>query len=329
MRTSRFLRAFWALARLYWTSPQRGRGLILLATVVGLVLGVVWMEVQFNTWNREFYNTFESRDQAEFFRQLGMFSLLALIWIITRVYRLYFLQMLQIEWRTWLTEHFLADWMRDQAHYRMQLLDRGTDNPDQRIADDLRLFTGGALGLGLGLFSSVVTLVSFVAVLWSISGALTVPLGQREIVIPGYMVWAAVGYALVGSLLTHWVGRRLIGLNFQQERYEAEQAVMGDLTALDTPATRVRLKAGQGRTGADMAAFLEEVRRDAPDERFWSGVKRIVADGNNLDVEWFDPVVPRPLDAGSTTVECHLFDEAALAEAERRRNEVEALGRGE
>ena len=114
-----------------------------------------------------------------------------------------------------------------------------------------------------------------------------------------------------------------------QERYEAEQAVMGDLTALDTPATRVRLKAGQGRTGADMAAFLEEVRRDAPDERFWSGVKRIVADGNNLDVEWFDPVVPRPLDAGSTTVECHLFDEAALAEAERRRNEVKALGRGE
>ena len=114
-----------------------------------------------------------------------------------------------------------------------------------------------------------------------------------------------------------------------QERYEAEQAVMGDLTALDTPATRVRLKAGQGRPGADMAALLDEVRSDAPGERFWTGVRRIVADGNTVDIEWFDPVVPRPLDAGSTTVECHLFDEAALAEAERRRNEVKALGRGE
>jgi peptide/nickel transport system ATP-binding protein len=114
-----------------------------------------------------------------------------------------------------------------------------------------------------------------------------------------------------------------------QERYEAEQAVMGDLTALDTPGTRVRLKAGGTRTGADMAALMDEVRRDAPDERFWTGVKRIAADGNNLDVEWFDPVVPRPLDAGSTTVECHLYDDTALAEAERRRNDVEALRGGE
>jgi peptide/nickel transport system ATP-binding protein len=112
-----------------------------------------------------------------------------------------------------------------------------------------------------------------------------------------------------------------------QERYEAEQAVMGDLTALDEPATRVRLKAGNGRTGAEMAALLGEVRRDAPDERFWTGVKRIAADGDHLDIEWFEPVVPRPLDAGSTTVECHLYDEAALAEAERRRAEPEALGR--
>ncbi|HEX3290116.1 MAG TPA: ABC transporter ATP-binding protein [Gaiella sp.] len=109
-----------------------------------------------------------------------------------------------------------------------------------------------------------------------------------------------------------------------QERYEAEQALMGDITALDTPATRVRLKAGQGRTGAEMAALLEEVRRDAPDERFWTGVSRIAADGERLDVEWFEPVVPRPLDAGSTTVECHLYDEAALREAERRRAEPSA-----
>jgi putative ATP-binding cassette transporter len=203
--------------------------LILLATVVGLTLSTVWMEVQFNTWNREFYNTFENRDQAEFFRQLGMFGLLALAWIIMAVYRLYFQQMLQIEWRTWLTDRFLADWLKDQAHYRMQLLARsgaagseksaaGVDNPDQRIAEDLRLFVDYTLSLSLGLLSAVVTLVSFTAILWGLSGALEI----WGISIPGYMVWVALAYAIVGSLLTHFIGRRLIGLDFNQQRFEAD-----------------------------------------------------------------------------------------------------------
>src|ERR1700704_290954 len=137
MRTTRFLTAFWALVKPYWVSEQRAKGLTLLATVIGLALAAVWLEVQFNTWNRDFYNTFESRDGAEFFRQLGMFTLLALLFIIIAVYRLYFQQMLLIEWRTWLTDKFLEEWTADQAHYRMQLLARsgtapqvGVDNPD-------------------------------------------------------------------------------------------------------------------------------------------------------------------------------------------------------
>ena len=224
MRTRGFLKAFWALVKPYWVSDQRGKGLTLLATVIGLVLMAVWMEVKFNTWNREFYNTFESRDQAEFFRQLGMFSLLAVMWIIIGVYRLYFLQMLQIEWRTWLTERFLADWMKDQAHYRMQLLARsqtpvaGMDNPDQRIAEDLKLFVDYTLSLSLGLLSAVVTLVSFIVILWGLSGALEV----WGINIPGYMVWCALVYAIAGSVLTHVIGRRLIGLDFNQQRFEAD-----------------------------------------------------------------------------------------------------------
>ncbi|HET9350526.1 MAG TPA: SbmA/BacA-like family transporter, partial [Burkholderiales bacterium] len=153
-------------------SRQRAKGLTLLATVVGLSLVTVWLEVKFNYWNRDFYNTFENRDQAEFFRQLGMFALLALMWIVTRVYRLYFLQMLQIEWRAWLTDRFLGEWMQDQAHYRMQLLDRGTDNPDQRIAEDLRLFVELTSDLILGLLEAVVLLISFIIILWTLSGSL-------------------------------------------------------------------------------------------------------------------------------------------------------------
>jgi putative ATP-binding cassette transporter len=217
MQQARFLTALWALAKPYWVSRESRVGLILLATVVGLTLMGVWLEVQFNTWNRDFYNTFESRDQAEFFRQLGTFTLLAVIYIVNGVYRQYFQQMLMIEWRSWLTERFLGAWMRDRAYYRLQLLDRGTDNPDQRIADDLNIFVDLTLSLGLGLLSAVVTLVSFVGILWSISGALTV-LGVS---IPGYMVWVALVYAIVGTWLAHIIGRPLIRIGFDQQRYEA------------------------------------------------------------------------------------------------------------
>jgi len=217
MQNTRFLRAFWTLAKPYWISGERRTGLVLLATVVGLALMGVWLEVQFNTWNREFYNTFESRDQAEFFRQLGTFTLLAVIYIVNGVYRLYFQQMLMIEWRSWMTERFLADWMKDRAYYRLQLLDKGTDNPDQRIADDLNIFVDLTLSLALGLLSAVVTLVTFVGILWSISGAATL-LGVE---IPGYMVWVALVYAIAGTWLTHLIGRPLIRIGFDQQRYEA------------------------------------------------------------------------------------------------------------
>ena len=218
MQNTGFLRAFWRLTKPYWVSGQRAKGLTLLCTVIGLSLMTVWLEVKFNYWNRDFYNTFENRDQAEFFRQLGMFALLALIWIITRVYRLYFLQMLQIEWRAWLTDRFLGDWMKDQAHYRMQLLDRGTDNPDQRIAEDLRFFVEYTSDLLLGLLEAVVLLVSFVIILWALSG----PIEVFGVTIEGYLVWVALVYAIAGTFLTHFIGRRLIRLDFQQQRVEAD-----------------------------------------------------------------------------------------------------------
>jgi vitamin B12/bleomycin/antimicrobial peptide transport system ATP-binding/permease protein len=217
MQKKRFFATLWALIRPYWVSEKRGTGLVLLATVVGLALMLVWLEVQFNTWNRDFYNTFESRDQAEFFRQLGTFTLLAVIYIVTGVYRQYFQQMLMIEWRTWMTERYLGDWLKDRAYYRLQLLDKGTDNPDQRIADDLNIFVDLTLTLALGLLSAVVTLLSFVGILWSISGAATL-LG---IEIPGYMVWVALVYAVAGTWLTHLIGRPLIKIGFDQQRYEA------------------------------------------------------------------------------------------------------------
>src|SRR4051812_39922597 len=218
MEKTRFLTAFWALAKPYWVSEQRAKGLGMLVAVIGLSLGLVYLEVQFNTWNRNFYNALEQKDQSEFFRQLWIFTGIAVVWIIARVYRFYLQQMLQIEWRTWMNEHFLADWLKDRAYYRLQLLDRGVDNPDQRISEDLNLFIDMTLSLSIGLLSAVVTLVSFTIILWELSGDFTV----AGVAIPGFMFWIAVVYAFIGSWIAHKVGHPLIGLDFTQQRFEAD-----------------------------------------------------------------------------------------------------------
>jgi putative ATP-binding cassette transporter len=209
----------WTIARPYWFSEDRWRGLALLVAVIALNLGIVGINVLLNHWNNAFYNTLQDKDYAEFTRQLGKFTYLAAIYIALAVYQLYLNQMLQIRWRRWLTDHYLATWLRDKAYYRMQLHATETDNPDQRIAEDLRLFVSITVGLGLGMLRAVVTLVSFVAILWTLSGPLTIP---GLVTIPGYMVWAALLYAVAGTWLTDRIGRPLVAMNFDQQRYEAD-----------------------------------------------------------------------------------------------------------
>jgi putative ATP-binding cassette transporter len=222
LRTGSFLKRVWRLAAPFWRGEERAMAWFLLAAVVGLALGLVYLDVLFNYWNRDFYNALQEKSFPDFKDLLLYFGLLAAIYIFGYIYRVYLTQMLQMRWRAWLTRHYLADWMAGRAYYRLELERGATDNPDQRIAEDLNKFTAGTLSLGLGLLSSVVTLASFAFILWSLSGSLEIPLGASSIGIPGYMLWAAVLYAIVGSVLTHYVGRRLIGLNFVQERYEAD-----------------------------------------------------------------------------------------------------------
>ena len=223
------LRDAWRLAGPYWRGEERGRALLLLAAVVGLNLSTVGLDVLLSYWNREFFNSIQERDEAAFFglllwgRQtesgpMPGFLFIAAVYIGVAVYALYLQQALQIRWRRWLTREYLDGWLADRAYYRIALADAGTDNPDQRIAEDLRLFVDGTLGLGLGLMRSVVTLLSFVLVLWGLSGALEV----FGVSVPGYMVWAALVYAVLGTGLTHLIGRRLIGLNFARQRAEAD-----------------------------------------------------------------------------------------------------------
>ena len=169
-----FLRDAWRLAKPYFVSDDRKWAWGLLAAVVALNLFSVFLNVRFNFWRNDFFNTFQNMDEQGFFKQLGIFTILAVLFIVTGVYTTYLQQMLQIRWRRWLTRQYLHDWLEGKAYYRLQLTGGETDNPDQRIAEDLNRFTDTSLSLTLGLLNSVVTLFSFVGILWELSGPITV-----------------------------------------------------------------------------------------------------------------------------------------------------------
>ena len=215
-------RALWRLTVPYFKSEERWVAGGLLALVVGIALGTVYLEVVFNEWNRFFYNALEERNYDEYMHQLFRFSWLAALFIIIAVYRLFFNQMLQIRWRRWMTEQFLARWLAHRNYYRLQLVGGETDNPDQRIAEDIRQFVALTLGLVLGLLSAVVTFLSFIAILWTLSGSFAFTAFGMAIEIPGYMMWAALVYAVVGTWIIDRIGRALVGLNFNQQRFEAD-----------------------------------------------------------------------------------------------------------
>ncbi|MBC8007171.1 MAG: ABC transporter ATP-binding protein/permease [Prolixibacteraceae bacterium] len=218
----KFLRDTWRLIKPFWTSEERFMAWLLLGAVITLTLAMVYMNVQFNYWNNDFYNAIQEKDKASFWRLMGRFTLLATIYIAMAVYAFYLNQMLQIRWRRWLTDSYLNQWLSDRAYYRLQLSGNPADNPDQRISEDLKIFVDQSLDLALGFLNAVVTLASFVGILWGLSGPLEIPYNGGHIAIPGYMVWAALLYAVVGTWLTHKIGKKLIGLNFNQQRFEAD-----------------------------------------------------------------------------------------------------------
>ena len=222
------LAVIWRLAVPYFRSEDRWAGRALLAAIISIELAIVGLTVLFNSWNNTFYNALQDRNWDAFVYQLGYFCVLATAFIVLAVYQLYLNQWLQIRWRRWLTANYLERWLDRSTHYRMQLVGDTADNPDQRIAEDVKQFidagaTGiGIMPIGLGLLNSIVTLASFAVILWTLSAAAPLKLFGMSYSIPGYLFWAALIYAIAGTALTHLIGRPLIALNFQQQRYEAD-----------------------------------------------------------------------------------------------------------
>ena len=218
-----FFRDFWGLVKPYWSESEErwsARGLI--ALVVGLNLLMVFISYRITEWYNTFWNALQRYDAAAAWHQLLVFAVLATPYIIAAVYQTYFTQMLQIRWRRWLTSRYLDAWLARGTYYHMQVLGDGTDNPDQRISEDLSTFTSQTLNLSVGLLSSVTTLVAFIAMLWALSSQVAIPWHGGKTVIPGYLVWVAAIYALIGTVLVAWVGRPLIKLRFNQERVNAD-----------------------------------------------------------------------------------------------------------
>jgi putative ATP-binding cassette transporter len=228
------LKEAWGLARPYFSSEERWMAIGLLAAIIALNLLMVAFNLVLNFWNNDFFNAIQAMDsntaihllflyQANAGGRLPMpgFVEIIVLYIVVAVYAFYLNQMLQIRWRQWVTRHFVDNWLSDRAYYNISLSPAqtaGIDNPDQRIADDLRDFTTNTLSLGLDFISNLVTLFSFIFVLYAISGSITI-LGLR---IPGYMLWVALIYSIIGTFLTHLIGRKLIPLSFYQQKVEAD-----------------------------------------------------------------------------------------------------------
>jgi vitamin B12/bleomycin/antimicrobial peptide transport system ATP-binding/permease protein len=231
-----FLSKLWVLSKPYWFADDRqtvalwGRTFSvseawiarsLLALIVGLSVAIVYMSKLINAWNARFFNALQDKNADAFWAELQYWVVLVAIFIVAFVYRLWLTQLLTIRWRRWLSEVYFRDWLADRTYYRMELVSQGTDNPEQRIEQDCATFAQQTLSISLGLLLQIMTLATFAAVLWNLSGSFVLPIfGGLEI--PGYMMWAAVAYAVAGSLATYLIGRPLVQVNFQLERYNAD-----------------------------------------------------------------------------------------------------------
>lgn len=245
------------VAPYFLRSPGRATAWALLLAVVALTLGQVWLTVLLNQWQNAFYDALSARDAVRFWPLMGRFCLIAAAFIVAAVYADYLRQRLLLRWRTWLTGELLARWTHDAAFLRLPMQDAGGDNPDQRIADDARLFVSDTLTLSLGALSAAVTLGSFIGILWGLSNTLAAGQSWAGAAVPGLLVWAALLYALAGTAVAHWIGRPLAGLNFAQQRAEAD--LRFSLARLREHAESVAMLGGGARERAGFARRFDAV----------------------------------------------------------------------
>lgn len=217
-----FIRDAWQLAKPYWTSTEKSKAILLLILMLAFSLTEVYLAVRFNQWTVGFYDAIQRFDKAHFWQALLLFLILAFFYILVFVINTYVSSLLDINWRKWLTNYYINVWLDSKTYYKSRFITKYSDNPDQRISEDIRQYVQLTHGLFLGLFKSLITLSSFVIILWGLSGSFSFILLQHKFSIPGYMVWLAILYAFAGTYLMFKIGKPLTKLNYQQQQYEAD-----------------------------------------------------------------------------------------------------------
>ena len=217
-----FVKTFWKLFKGYWCSEEKWKARGLFIIVILMNIAIVAIEVKLVYWNNNFFGILEKRCFESFWPSVKDFLILIAAFALIATYLAYLIRFLHIKWRTWMTNQFIDNWMKDQAYYRIQVSGRHTDNQDQRICEDIDEFTDITIQFLSGITRMIASLIAFTAVLWELSGVLTLSLGESFVNISGYMVWSCLIYTIIGSFLAHIIGRKLISLNFDQQRYEAD-----------------------------------------------------------------------------------------------------------
>ena len=254
------LREIFRIAAPYFRSEERWRGVGLFICVVVAQLTLVGAAVAENYWRNAFFQTLQNRDWPGFLAQFGVFSAIGIVFVLATVYQRYLTQWLSIRWRRWLTTRYLGKWLDGPVHYRAGLAGGSVDNPDQRIADDIRQFIDGVISLTVGLIGAVARVFSFVAVLWTLSNLMPLRILGETYVIPGYLVWTALIYAALGTLVTHLIGRHLIALDFERERREANFRFA--LVRVRENGEAIALMRGEPSERADLQTRFGEIVRN-------------------------------------------------------------------
>ncbi|UQY86196.1 ABC transporter ATP-binding protein/permease [Stenotrophomonas rhizophila] len=214
-------RDVWRLVRPYWVSEDRWRAYALLATIITLDVFLTYIGVRQTLWQKNFFDALVERDLPAFWSQMVELSAIVAGIVVAGTGRVWFEQALEMRWRTWLTGDYLSRWTKEHAYWRAGTFGK-VDNPDQRIAEDLRLMASETLRLSVGALNYAVDFFTFATMLWGLSGAASFALAGAQIQVPGYMMWAAVLYALVGSVIMERIGRGLVPIDYQQQRREAD-----------------------------------------------------------------------------------------------------------
>ena len=219
---TKFLKGAWLITKDYfWKSENWKYGILMIISLIGLELAYVYASVLFNQWNVDFYDSLQELNKDKFYVAVRKWFVLVGFILLVFVSKFFLNLWLQLQWRIWMTEKYINKWLAKKTFYGIKIIGKETDNPDQRIADDIKSFTNYTLSLTIGLLGAIVSFISFVGILWVLSGSLKINMLGHDINIYGYLVWLALIYNILSTWFLHVIAKRLAILNFEQEKREA------------------------------------------------------------------------------------------------------------